>query len=74
MMNNDNKNNLINDQEVLDNVSLTLEEQTKEAEKEEQTLAELDSMRTKLCYKRVIQRLRDEEGFEVDEEAEAKIV
>ena len=72
MMNNDNKNNLINDQEVLDNVSLTLEEQTKEAEKEEKTQAELDLMRTKLGYKRVIQRLRDEEGFEVDEEAEAK--
>jgi multiple sugar transport system permease protein len=50
----------------------TLEEQTREAVIAEQNAAELDFMRTKLGFKRVIQRLKDEEGFEVDELAEQK--
>lgn len=75
MMNNEKeKQNLevVENQESLEKPTLTLEEQTKEAEIEEKNAAELDAMRTKLGFKRVIQRLRDEEGFEVDELAEQK--
>lgn len=73
MINDENKNiEVIENQENLEKKVASLEEQTKEAMKEEQTKAELDMMRTKLGYKRVIQRLRDEEGFEVDEDAEEK--
>ena len=74
MMNNEKeKQNL----EVVENqetvvTTQTLEEQTREAVIAEQNAAELDFMRTKLGFKRVIQRLRDEEGFEVDELAEQK--
>ena len=75
MMNNDNnvqnKENLVN-QEASKDLNISLLEQTKEAEKQEQTLAEIDAMRTKLCHKRVIQKLKDEEGFEIDELAEEK--
>ena len=75
MMNNEKeKQNLevVENQETLDNATMTLEEQTKEAVIAEQNAAELDFMRTKLGFKRVIQRLKDEEGFEVDELAEQK--
>ena len=75
MMNNEKeKQNLevVENQEVVETTTMTLEEQTKEAEIEEKNAAELDAMRTKLGFKRVIQRLRDEEGFEVDELAEQK--
>ncbi len=75
MMNNENeKQNIevVENQESSQNTTMTLEEQTKVAEIEEKNLAELDAMRTQLGYKRVIQRLRDEEGFEVDEEVEQK--
>ena len=75
MMNNEKeKQNLevVENQETLDNTTMTLEEQTKEAVIAEQNAAELDFMRTKLGFKRVIQRLKDEEGFEVDELAEQK--
>ena len=75
MMNNENnKQNLdiVENQENLEQATLTLEEMTKEAEKEEKTQAELDLMRTKLGHKRVIRRLIEEEGFEVDELAEEK--
>ena len=75
MMNNEKeKQNLevVENQETLDNTTKTLEEQTKEAVIAEQNAAELDFMRTKLGFKRVIQRLKDEEGFEVDELAEQK--
>ena len=66
MMNNekDNKNlEVVENQETLVSATQTLEEQTKEAEILEKNAAELDFMRTKLGFKRVIQRLRDEEGF-----------
>ena len=75
MMNNEKeKQNLevVENQETLEETTMTLEEQTKAAEIEEKNAAELDFMRTKLGFKRVIQRLRDEEGFEVDELAEQK--
>ena len=76
MMNNDNKQqelDVVENQEVVETpVAPTLEEQTKEAELIEKTEAELDLKRTKLGFKRAIQRLIDEEGFEVDQEAEEK--
>ena len=75
MMNNEKeKQNLevVENQEVVETTTMTLEEQTRAAEIEEKNAAELDFMRTKLGFKRVIQRLRDEEGFEVDELAEQK--
>ena len=75
MMNNEKeKQNLevVENQVALDETTISLEEQTKAAEIEEKNAAELDFMRTKLGFKRVIQRLRDEEGFEVDELAEQK--
>lgn len=76
MMNNDNKQqelDVVENQEVVEtHVAPTLEEQTKEAELIEKTEAELDLKRTKLGFKRAIQRLIDEEGFEVDQEAEQK--
>ena len=79
MMINDDKQKeleVVESQETLENstegLNQTLAEQTKIAEIEEKNLAELDMMRTQLGYKRVIQRLRDEEGFEVDELAEQK--
>ena len=75
MMNNEKeKQNLevVENQAALDETTISLAEQTKAAEIEEQNAAELDFMRTKLGFKRVIQRLRDEEGFEVDELAEQK--
>ena len=76
MMNNDNKQqelNVVENQEVVETpVAPTLEEQTKEAELIEKTEAELDLKRTKLGFKRAIQRLIDEEGFEVDQEVEEK--
>ena len=74
MMNNDELKNIevIENQENLENNVASLEEQTKVAMKEEQTKAEIEMMRTKLGFKRAIQRLRDEEGFEVDEQAEEK--
>ena len=75
MMNNEKeKQNLevVENQETLVSATQTLEEQTKEAVIAEQNAAELDFMRTKLGFKRVIQRLKDEEGFEVDELAEQK--
>ena len=74
MMTNDNKDKLNiseNNEQVVEQ-KLSLEEQTKEAEKIEKNEKELDIMRTKLGFKRVIQRLKDEEGFEVDELAEQK--
>jgi len=75
MMNNEKeKQNLevVENQEILEDTTISLAEQTKVAEIEEKEAAELDFMRTKLGFKRVIQRLRDEEGFEVDELAEQK--
>ena len=79
MMINDDKQKeleVVESQETLENstegLNQTLAEQTKIAEIEEKNLAELEMMRTQLGYKRVIQRLRDEEGFEVDELAEQK--
>ena len=72
MMNNENNKEILNVVENQESTTLTLEQQTKEAEKNEKNAAELDLMRTKLGFKRVIQRLRDEEGFEVDELAEQK--
>ena len=74
MMNNDNKNtniNVVENEENLDNVSLSLEEQTKLAEEQERTEAELELMRTKIGHKLTIKKLI-EEGFEVDELAEEK--
>lgn len=71
--NNTNNNNIVENQNDLDkNTTMTLEEQTKIAEIEEQSNAEKDLQKTILGYKRVVQRLRDEEGFEVDEYAEEK--
>lgn len=71
--NNTNNNNIVENQNNLDNqTTMTLEEQTKIAEIEEQSNAEKDLQKTILGYKRVIQRLRDEENFEVDEHAEEK--
>lgn len=71
--NNTNNNNIVENQNDLDkNTTMTLEEQTKIAEIEEQSNAEKDLQKTILGYKRVVQRLRDEEGFEVDEHAEEK--
>ena len=68
MMNNEKeKQNLEVVENQVENTTISLEEQTKAAEIEEANAAELDFMRTKLGFKRVIQRLRDEEGFEVDE-------
>lgn len=74
MMNNEENKNLeiVENQEVLDNQPISLEEQTKVAEKEEQTKAELDLMRTKLGAQRSMQRLVDEEGFDYDAFAEQK--
>ena len=73
MMNNEKeKQNLEVVENQVENTTISLEEQTKAAEIEEANAAELDFMRTKLGFKRVIQRLRDEEGFEVDELAEQK--
>lgn len=71
----ENQETLENSTEVNEQVvepTQTLAEQTKLAEIEEKNAAELDMTRTLLGYKRVIQRLRDEEGFEVDELAEQK--
>lgn len=71
--NNKNNNNIVENQNNLDNkTTITLEEQTKLAEIEEQNNVEKEHQKTVLGYKRVIQRLRDEEGFEVDEHAEEK--
>lgn len=74
MMTNDNKDklNITENNEQVVEQKLSLEEQTKEAEKIEKNEKELDIMRTKLGFKRVIQKLKDEEGFEVDELAEQK--
>ena len=73
MMNNEKeKQNLEVVENQVESTTMTLEEQTKAAEIEEANAAELDFMRTKLGFKRVIQRLKDEEGFEVDELAEQK--
>ena len=75
MMNNENKNEnleIVENQAVAENSTMTLQEQTKVAEQEEKTQAELDLMRTKLGHKRVIHKLITEEGFEVDELAEQK--
>ncbi len=74
MMNNNNENTNINvteNEENLDNVSLSLAEQTKLAEQEEKDFADLELMRTKLGHKRSLKKLIDE-GFEVDELAEEK--
>lgn len=75
MMNNENKNEnleVVENQAVAENSTLTLQEQTKVAEQEEKNQAELDLMRTKLGHKRVIYKLIHEEGFEVDELADQK--
>jgi len=72
MMNNENKNENLEIVENQKSTTMSLKEQTTAAEQEEKTQAELDLMRTKLGHKRVIQRLKDEEGFEVDELAEQK--
>lgn len=69
--NNEVQENVVEQAEEI-SATISLEEQTKEAIKEEQSLAELDLMRTKLGAQRSLQRLRDEEGFEIDEHAEEK--
>ena len=63
---------VVENQAVAENSTMTLQEQTKVAEQEEKTQAELDLMRTKLGHKRVIHKLITEEGFEVDELADQK--
>ena len=77
MMNNENKNEnleIVENQEQVEQTTMSLKEQTTQAEQEEKSQAELDLMRTKLGHKRVIRRLIEEEGFEVDELAEQKLV
>ena len=77
MMNNENKNEnleIVENQEQVEQATMSLKEQTTQAEQEEKSQAELDLMRTKLGHKRVIRRLIEEEGFEVDELAEQKLV
>lgn len=74
MINNENnKQNIdvVENQETL-NTTMSLEEQTKAAEIEAQNEAEKDFNRTLLGHKRVIQKLIEEEGFEVDEQADEK--
>ena len=75
MMNNENKNEnleVVENQAVAETSTMSLQEQTKAAEKEEKTQAELDLMRTKVGHKRVIYKLINEEGFEVDELSDQK--
>ena len=77
MMNNENKNEnleIVENQEQVEQATMSLKEQTTQAEQEEKSQAELDLMRTKLGHKRVIRRLIEEEGFEVDELAEQKLI
>lgn len=77
MMNNENKNEnleIVENQEQVEQTTMSLKDQTTQAEQEEKTQAELDLMRTKLGHKRVIKRLKEEEGFEVDELAEQKLI
>ena len=77
MMSNENKNEnleIVENQEQVEQATMSLKEQTTQAEQEEKSQAELDLMRTKLGHKRVIRRLIEEEGFEVDELAEQKLI
>ncbi len=71
MMNNDKEKEIITTEQPNDN-ELSLLEQTKLAEEQEKSDAELELMRTKLGAERSLQRLIDEQGFVMGEDLEKK--